>query len=62
MKTFFHKCKGWLEAVVPKHIRLLLSLDTGGMYDWSYFDNSNMFDDWKVSFLRKNLVSIQPNT
>jgi hypothetical protein len=25
------------------------------MFDWSYFDNSKliMFDDWKVSFLRK---------
>jgi hypothetical protein len=26
-----------------------------GMFDWSYFDNSKliMFNDWKVSFLRK---------
>jgi hypothetical protein len=37
---------------------------TVGMFDWSYFDNSKviMFDNWKVLFLRKKFVSIQPNS
>ncbi len=31
--------------------------DTGGMFDWSYYDNSKviMFDDWNVLFLKKNI-------
>ncbi len=30
---------------------------TVGMFNWSYFDNSKliMFDNWKVSFLRKKI-------
>jgi hypothetical protein len=41
-----------------------MPMDTGRMFDWSYSNNSKviMFDDWKVSFLRKIFVSIQPNT
>jgi hypothetical protein len=37
---------------------------TVGMFDWSYFDNLKliMFDVWKVLFLRKKFVSIQPNS
>jgi hypothetical protein len=36
----------------------------GVTFDWTFFDNSKliMFDDWKVSFLRKKIVSFQPNT
>ncbi len=36
----------------------------GKLFQWSYFDNSKvmMFDNWKVSILRKKIVSIQPNT
>ncbi len=46
----------WLNEVVEG--------PTVGMFDWSYFDNSKviMFDDWKVSFLRKKIVSIHPNS
>ena len=38
--------------------------DTGGMFNWTLFDNSKviMFDNLKVSFLRKKILPIQPNT
>ena len=40
------------------------SLGAGVTFDWTFFDNSKliMFDACKVSFLRKKIVSIQPNT
>jgi hypothetical protein len=35
--------------------------DTGGMFDWSYFDNSKViiFDDWNVLFLKKNIFIVE---
>jgi hypothetical protein len=35
--------------------------DTGGMFDWSYFDNSKvkMFDGRNVSYLKKNIFIVE---
>jgi len=44
---------------------MVIFASTGGMLDWTLFDNSKliMFDDWKVSFLKKKLFlfNLTPN-
>jgi hypothetical protein len=38
--------------------------DTGGMFDWSYFNNSKviMLDHWNVSFLKKNIFIVETDS
>jgi hypothetical protein len=40
---------------------LALPMDTGGMFDWSYFDNSEviMSDNWNVLFFKKNIFIVE---
>ena len=36
-------------------------MDTGGMFDWSYFDNSEviMSDNWNVLFFKNNIFIVE---
>jgi hypothetical protein len=62
--NFESKTKFFKQSLQCANFVNIIDPDTGGMFDSILFDNSKliMFNDWKVSFLRKKYLSIEPNT